>query len=152
MNQQAARNITRTSDVWFGRDGTAWRINVPVRGGRGKFPFTQYGGIAKALDAARKFHIAAIKLLESDRAYKAKHGELPERATLNARNTSGTNGICYDVSIHKDGSIIYIYIATWFRNHRQYSERFSTAKYKSKEDCLRRAKKKRNEMVEGKFR
>lgn len=127
-----------TKGEWLARDLNGWRVRVPTQGGHQYFPFDQYGGSAKALQAARRFHAKMLVQLKKDREYMAKHGEKPKRPSLNIRNRSGYTGISRAVYPTLDGARVQ-FCATWCEGGRQYQKCFTTAQYETEEAALKAA-------------
>lgn len=124
---QAARKTSRMSGEWLGRDTDCWRVRVPCQGGHGVFKFIDHGGVQKALKVAKAFQEQALCQYDKDKEYARKHGEKPHRETLYITNRSGVQG-CYRSffpNLHSAPTIVWT--ATWYKNKRPDSARFSTA-------------------------
>jgi len=141
-----ARNVTRISGEWICRDLEGWRVSVPCQGGHKYFPFAEYGGSAKSLNAARGFHRAMLIQLEKDRAYEKKHGEKPHREVLNSRNRSGYRNIAVMYMPNLEGRPNVVYTVYWNKNRIQHSKRFSSHEYKHASYALEAAIEFRDEL------
>lgn len=143
-----ATNVKHMQGDWMARDVDGWRVNIPCPGGSGFFSFKEYGGSAKAYEAARKFQIKAYNQYKKDLEYKRKHGELPKRETLNIRNRSGYRGVCRNVHPRLDGPPRIEWIAYWQDSRGiQQSESFTTAAHIDEHTCKKLALAKRAEMT-----
>lgn len=140
------KNIIKIESDWLCRDINSWRVRVPCVGGSGRFLFKEYGGVSKALIAARRFQKQAIKLLKSDREYCSKHGEMPHREALCITNKSGFNGVHRVITPTKGGHPLIVWAATWVLNGRRFQKGFSTAQYTTEAECKKLAIKCRKEM------
>jgi hypothetical protein len=123
----AAKKTSRISGEWLGRDLDSWRVRVPCQGGHGVFKFKDHGGVQKALVVAKVFQEQAMLQYEADKAYVIKHGEKPHRETLHITNSSGVKGCfrSFYPNLHSAPTIVWT--ATWYKNRRSCSARFSTA-------------------------
>jgi hypothetical protein len=119
---------------------------VPCVGASGRFLFKEYGGVSKALIAARKFQKQSIKLLKSDREYCAKHGEMPYRETLAITNKSGVSGVYRIIAPTQGGTPLVTWFASWSLDGRVFKKSFSTAQYSTEAECKKLAIKCRKEM------
>lgn len=140
--QAQARKITSISSrgEWIARDGNGYRVRVPCQGGHGYFSIEEYGGSAKAHDAARKFHAKMEKQLQEDRKYEKKHGEKPHRFVLNIRNKSGYHAISKNVYPILDGSPRVTFTVSWRgKDGWPLSRTFSSTQYKHAEYALEAA-------------
>lgn len=141
----------RISGNWLARDWDSWVVDVPCPGGggSGRFSFKEYGGIERALRAARAFQAEAIALLEKDREYMKKHGEKPPRRhALNRRNRTGITGVHREVHPNANSTPRIAWTATWMDDRNiQRSETFTTAQHPDESVCKRLAIAKREEML-----
>lgn len=138
----------RIAGEWLCRDVDSWRVLVPCQGGSGRFYFSEYGGVQKALEAARQFQAKALDLLHEDREYRKKYGETPpKRPTVNIRNRTGIQGVGRSVYPNAHSKPRIVWFATWMDSRgRQQRENFSTAEYPDEATCKRLAIEKREEM------
>jgi len=147
MAHSAKKTVVKIQSDWLCRDLASWRVRIPCQGGSGRFSFKEYGGSEKALNAARKFQRKALKLLEEDRDYKAKHGELPYRETVYITNKSGVRGVFRKVSPTRNGQPLITWTASWQgMNGKTFHQGYSTAQHPESE-CKKKAIKKRQEMM-----
>lgn len=123
----ANRKPSRMSGEWLGRDLDGWRVRVPCQGGHGFFKFSDYGGVQKALIEAKAFQEKALLQYEADKKYAIKHGEKPHRETLYITNRSGIQGCFRSFYPNLFSAPTIVWTATWRRNGKTHTARFSTA-------------------------
>ena len=131
-------NMSVTGE-WICRDNQGWRVRVPCQGGHQYFGIKECGGSVNALKQARSFHNKMCKQLKKDREYFSEHGEKIQRPTLNIRNRSGYTGISRMVYPNLDGRPLIVFQASYQKNGKQVSERFSLTEYKHEEYALEAA-------------
>lgn len=138
MAKAERASVRRISGDWLARDGAAWRVRVPCPGGSGLFTFKEHGGSQGALEAAQRFQVKAVRLLEADRAYFKKHGEKLHREVLPINNKTGIVGVRRVVQPNKEQKPNIVYFASYYRNKVKFEKGFSTYEYGT-EDKAREA-------------
>lgn len=133
------KNVRSIQGDWLARDGDQWRVNIPTHGGHKVFPYTEYGGMTKAFQAADRFKTKMLKQYEEDLDYRRKHGELPDRGVkLNIRNRTGVRGLSRIVTPNRYLEPLIVYCASWGPIKNRSVVSFSTAQYPESE-CKRLA-------------